>query len=226
MGVGSSHVSNLSVPENIGVADICFKRESGTTGDVTVNYQFTTSAIETTDYSFGAGSVTVGNNPNSVTFTDGDGANKCIKIQPVNFPDAGTPDRSFKLQITGLQAQAATTLCLARKARHNWWSKTTHRVCLPLAMLASCTQGDTCKLPVLRSNTGALAPAAQLNVNVTGISGMSITYTTQVSWPVIDDTHPAGTGELRYVEFTIPANSASEPDQNLTVSNTCKPVKF
>lgn len=221
VGVGSSHVSNLSVPENIGVADICFKRESGTTGDVTVNYQFTTSAIETTDYSFGAGSVIVGNNPNSVTFTDGDGANKCIKIQPVNFPDAGTPDRSFQVQITGLQATGSNDPLLSAQSSAQLVVKDHAPGVFAFGDVSySCTQGDTCKLPVLRSNTGALAPAAQLNVNVTGISGMSITYTTQVSWPVIDDTHPAGTGELQYVEFTIPANSASEPDQNLTVSLT------
>lgn len=223
VGVKPAHSASLTVPENSGMQEICFKRESGTTGEVTVNYQFATSAIETTDYSFGAGGVIVGNNPNSVTFTDGDGTDKCIRIQPVNHPAAGTPDRSFQVQITGLQATGSNDpLLSAQNSAQLIVQDYAPGVFGFTVPSYSCTQGQECKLAVTRSGTGVAAPAATLNVAVTGSvpSGVAFTYTSTVSWPVIDAANPAGATETQYVTFATTANTAGEDNQNLTVTLT------
>lgn len=104
---------NIVLENNSATQQICINRESGSVGEVTVNYQISGTAVagadvSTGDYQFlGSGIIPVGNS-GSVVFADGDGVSKCFDIQVFDNPAIGTADKSVVVDINGLNFDAGS----------------------------------------------------------------------------------------------------------------------
>lgn len=224
------------VPETAGVQEVCFVRESGSTGDVTVNYQLSGNATAGTDYSNGdfayvAGGIEPQGNAGSVTFTDGESANKCIRIQPFNNPAVGEADKLYTVEITGINHDSSIDPLLTEQNKASLviydyapgefaFSASTYDCKEPnsrenVPENKRAAPDETCRVEVTRSNTGSNAPAATLNVNAVDSyqGGISYSFNNQLTWPAIDANNPKNPAtETQIIEFIIADNNSQDDD--------------
>src|SRR5690554_5810977 len=235
-GLGSKRI-----PENGAAQDICFVRESGSTGEVTVNYQVSGDAVVDVDFTH-VGDVVPAGNTGSLIFADGQSANQCISIQPINNPTIGNPDKRYSVEITSISpANPAhdpllTEQRVANLVIYDWapgefaFTAATYSckepndsVKVPVSKRA--TEAEmTCTVAVTRTNTGAEAPAASLTVATSNsydnsVSGISYTFNDTLLWPAIDSENPANPQtETQLINFVIDNNNIHDDDLNVSIT--------
>src|SRR5690554_5264586 len=197
-GLGSKRI-----PENGAAQEICFVRESGSTGEVTVNYQVSGDAVVDVDFTH-VGAVVPAGNTGSLTFADGQSANQCISIQPINSPAIGEPDKTYSVEITSISPAHPTHDPLLTEQRvanlviYDWapgefaFSAASYSCKEPNTrehVVVKPTEAELeCMLAVKRTKTGNTAPAATINVNAVNrnASGISYTHSSSLTWPAIN----------------------------------------
>lgn len=235
-GLGSKRI-----PENGAAQEICFVRESGSTGEVTVNYQISGNAVVDVDFTH-IGAVVPAGNTGSLTFVDGQSANQCISIQPINSPAIGEPDKTYSVEITSISPANPTHDPLLTEQRvanlviYDWapgefaFTAATYSckepndsVKVPVSKRA--TEAEmTCTVAVTRTNTGAEAPAASLSVTTSNsydnsVSGISYTFNDTLLWPAIDSENPANPQtETQLINFVIDNNNIHDDDLNVSIT--------
>src|SRR5690554_5448392 len=235
-GLGSKRI-----PENGAAQEICFVRESGSTGEVTVNYQVSGDAVVDVDFTHG-GAVVPAGNTGSLIFADEQSANQCISIQPINNPTIGNPDKTYSVEITSISpANPAhdpllTEQRVANLVIYDWapgefaFTAATYSckepndsVKVPVSKRA--TEAEmTCTVAVTRTNTGAEAPAASLAVATSNsydnsVSGIRYTFNDILLWPAIDNENPANPQtETQVINFVIDNNNIHDEDMDVTIT--------
>src|SRR5690554_471111 len=224
-GLGSKRI-----PENGAAQEICFVRESGSTGEVTVNYQVSGDAVVDVDFTH-VGAVVPAGNTGSLTFADGQSANQCISIQPINSPAIGEPDKTYSVEITSISpANPAhdpllTEQRVANLVIYDWapgefaFSAASYSCKEPNTrehVVVKPTEAELeCMLAVKRTKTGNTAPAATINVNAVNrnASGISYTHSSSLTWPAINSENPINSElETQFIEFTIVDNNVQDDD--------------
>src|SRR5690554_5204112 len=224
-GLGSKRI-----PENGAAQEICFVRESGSTGEVTVNYQVSGDAVVDVDFTHG-GAVVPAGNTGSLIFADEQSANQCISIQPINNPTIGNPDKTYSVEITSISpANPAhdpllTEQRVANLVIYDWapgefaFSAASYSCKEPNTrehVVVKPTEAELeCMLAVKRTKTGNTAPAATINVNAVNrnASGISYTHTSSLTWPAINSENPINSElETQFIEFTIVDNNVQDDD--------------
>lgn len=235
-------LSSKQVPENAGVQEICFKRESGTTGAVTLNYQVLGNAIVNEDFTYDGGlAVTVPTG--TVEFAAGDGTDKCIRLQPINNPVIGEDDKTYNVEITSLNPLDSAHDPLLTEQRfvslviYDWapgefsFTATSFDCKEPndgsrvAESIKPTVEEMNCFVAVERVNTGNTVPAATLNVSAVkrNSSGIDYTFNSQLLWPVVDANNPKNpANEVQYIAFDITNNNSQDDD--LVVDLTLQPT--
>src|SRR5690554_3346505 len=235
-GLGSKRI-----PENGAAQEICFVRESGSTGEVTVNYQVSGDAVVDVDFTH-VGAVVPAGNTGSLIFADGQSANQCISIQPKNNPTIGHPDKTYSVEITSISPANSlhdpllTEQRVANLVIYDWapgefaftaatysCKEPNNSVNVPVSKRA--TEAEmTCTVTVTRTNTGAEAPAASLTVATSNSydnsdSGIDYTFNNTLLWPAIDNENPATPQtETQVINFVIDNNNIHDEDMDVTIT--------
>lgn len=235
-------VASKQVPENSGVQQICFVRESGSQGEVTVNYQVSGNAVLEQDFTYSGGVIPLGSN-NQVTFADVESTDKCIMIQPIVDLAIGEPDKNYIVEVTSVNPTDSShepLLTLQNKASltiYDWspgsfaFTASTYSCKepndspnIPSAIRPSEEELE-CVVAVQRTNTGRNAPAATLNVTAVNSNGSGIQYSfnNTLSWAAIDAENPINPlEEFQFIEFNIVNNNSQ--DEDAVVELTLQPT--
>ena len=229
---------NNIIPENDpAVHPVCINRESGTTGEVTVNYEISGNAVQNTDFQYLASGLIPAGNAGSVVFADGDGSPQCFDIQAIDNPDIGVPDKDLTISLTGLNydAQTLDPLLTAQDQAQLLFRDYEAGNFSFSANSYSCKEPNTgntvpdelkpspaeltCELTVLRSDTSLYAPPADILVSVTPDSAADFSYTGSLQWPALTAAAPASpSSEEQTITFTLVNDDDQETDEVVTVS--------
>lgn len=234
---------NIVLENNSATQQICINRESGSVGEVTVNYQISGTAVagadvSTGDYQFlGSGIVPVGNS-GSVVFADGDGVSKCFDIQVFDNPAIGTADKSVVVDINGLNFDAGSGIDPILTAQNqaqmiirdyepgefafaatSFTCKEPNTSVTVPAELKPTTAELTCEVTVTRSNTSIYAPSATLDISAVPTSVADYSYTAQLVWPEITPATPATFAtENQTITFNIVNDDVQENNETIVLS--------
>src|SRR5690554_5219696 len=235
-GLGSKRI-----PENGAAQEICFVRESGSEGEVTVNYQVSGDAVVDDDFTH-VGAVVPAGNTGSLIFADDQSEDQCISIQPINNPTIGHPDKRYSVEITSISPAdpAHDPLLIEQRVAnlviYDWapgefaFTAATYSckepndsVKVPVSKRA--TEAEmTCTVAVTRTNTGEEAPAASLAVATSNsydnsVSGIRYTFSDTLLWPAIDNENPANPQtETQVINFVIDNNNIHDEDMDVTIT--------
>ncbi len=229
-------LSSKRVSEDSGSQEICFVRESGTTGQVSLSYQFTTNAVLGTDYNYGTGSIIPAGTEDTVTFNAGDGVNKCIIIDPIFNATVGDADKTYSVVITAMNHDSAIEPLLTEQKNaslvvydfspgtfgfnaHVYSCKEPNDSLLVPESIRAKLADMQCSIAVTRTNTGLTAPAATLNVSHVNSyeGGITYTYNSTLQWPEISAANPKVLeDETQYINVIIANNNVQNPDLEVT----------
>jgi len=233
---------NNFIPENdTNIHSICINRESGTTGEVTVNYAISSTAIAGTDFQYVAGGIIPAAVTGSVVFADGDNASECFNIQAIDNPDIGVPDKNITVAITGLNYDAQTIDPLLTSqdeaqliirdyepgnfsfSAGSYACKEPNTAVSVPDELAPTPAELVCELTVTRTDTSIYAPAADLTVSVSPDSAADFSYTGSLHWNALTPSAPASnSSENQNIIFSVVNDDYQENDEavNVTLSAT------
>lgn len=232
---------NIILESNGSTEQICINRESGTTGDVTVNYTIGGSAtagvdISTGDYQFAATGIVPAGTTGSVLFADGGSAQECFDIEVFVNPEIGTADRNVSVTITGLvydsgagidpilTAQNSAQIIIRDYAPGEFAFSASSFSCKEPNLaetlpddLATAAMPLSCELNVVRSNTGIYAPAATLTVSATPAAGSDFSYNATLNWDAITPSVTTNSvSETRTVTVNVVNDDVQETDEVVT----------
>lgn len=219
-----------AVFENVGATQqICFRRESGNLGAVTLSYSVSGSAVAganpaSDDFNYLSSGLAYPGATGTVTFANGDGADKCFDIQIYDSPQNGIQaDRNIVVEITGMTAEPGRSPLLTTQNRaeliirdfspgefgfvaNSYTCKEPNQGATVPANLKPTAGEMTCTISVQRVNTGLYSPPAELTVTVSGASSaaLDLSNTASVSWPEITASTPRSLVTLpREITVTI-----------------------
>ena len=212
------------------VQSFCILRESGSDGEVTVNYEVSGNAVAGVDYQYVAGEITPAGNSGSVIFADGDNADKCINLQVAVNPEVGTADKSLSVTLTGLTYTAPTDPILAQNhaaliirdyapgelafSSGSFSCKEPNTSATVPDELKPSVAELTCEIVVTRTNTSIYAPAAAVTVTATPASPSDYSFTAQLNWPEITPSEPANAStENQSITFAIVNDDVQENNE-------------
>lgn len=242
-------VSNKAINEtDTSTQQICFRRDIGSApaaiGKVTVNYTISGNAVRRPsdpndpayndhyDYEV-IGSLQPGDD---VIFNTNEHTDQCFDIKVNVNPGTSNHDVVVNMNITPedssvdalLNTEMATTTLLIQDYNPGVFAFTTGEyTCYEevkaedLDSIVSWARPaqSACIVVVKRSGTGANAPAASLQLQLSSNSyGLS---TANLAWPAINSTNPAGADEQQYAVFTIEHDNIQNSDE--VVSLTLQP---
>src|SRR5690606_1189118 len=91
---------------NSAVQQICIKGESGSQGEVNVNYSISGSAVAGTDFNYQTSGIVPTTDTGTVVFADGDSADQCFDVVVTNDTAINGADRTLTVSLTGLNHAA------------------------------------------------------------------------------------------------------------------------
>ena len=229
--------NNVVTENDTSVHQVCINRESGTSGEVVVNYLISGSAVAGTDFQYLSSGIQPASAAGSVTFSDGDGSAVCFDIQVLNNPVIGSADKTLLFTITGLNydaaviepvltAQDSAGLIIRDYAAGEFSFVTSSASCkepntdsgVPEELRPAT--GDVCEIQVVRENTSIYAPAAELQVSL--LSHLpddnpqdDVTFNTRLNWDEIVPGTPAENTQL--LTFVISNDLEQEQDEVISL---------
>lgn len=219
---------------NSALQQICIKRESGSLGEVNVNYSISGSAVAGTDFNYQTSGIVPTANTGTVVFADGDSADQCFDVVVTNDTAINGADRTLTVSLTGLNHAAGldpiltmqnqAQLIIRDYAPGEFAFETDSYSCkepnTSVTVPAELRAGPNelvCEIRVKRSNTSVYAPAATLNVVAPASTGYS--FTSQLQWHEITPVNPATTAtETQVITFTIVNDDVQENNEVVAVS--------
>lgn len=219
---------------NSAVQQICIQRESGSQGEVNVNYSISGSAVAGTDFNYQTSGIVPTANSGTVIFADGDSADQCFDVVVTNDTAINGADRTLTVSLTGLNHAAGLDPILTMQNQAQLFirdyapgefafetdsyecKEPNTSVAVPDDLRAG--PGDlVCEIRVKRSNTSVYAPAATLNVVAPASTGYS--FTSQLQWHEITPVTPATTAtETQVITFTIANDDVQENEEVVAVN--------
>ncbi|MFY9178227.1 MAG: Calx-beta domain-containing protein, partial [Venatoribacter sp.] len=232
--------AEMGVAENApGPYAICIKRESGKSGAVQVDYLISGNAVKGADFNFVGSNIPTAST-GSITFANNGNDQECFSVQVNNDATIGTADKKVTVAITGLTpeadkhpiltAQDSATLTIQDYSAGKFGFEAASYSCkepnddnsIPVELRAS-TAEKTCAITVIRTDIGATAPAAKLNVAAVYRDGFAadFSFPATLEWPAITAKNPASLEtEIQTIKFTIANDNKQEDDKLVDISLT------